>query len=268
MQRRSAVRDVLAVSVSLLFWFAGVAHADASDVYLKPVLKTGEHINNMFSKTVSIQGTGFDEYDKRIAGSSSVTVTKIAADGTTFNLDYRYDGYSNGSGEYKVLADGVSDCFRDKCAINDQTSGVLFNPLLWGPVPKDIHAGSSWTVNIVQPWEIGPTGTEQVRVVRLDPANGEITLAREGSGSGPSSDDEAREKSGKPIVITQDGKEIEVSVIPGATHWTGYTTIWKGVIIGDVIVVERHVTLVAKSGEKFEGEQRSYTLLNLLRDAV
>jgi hypothetical protein len=32
--------------------------------------------------------------------------------------------------------------------------------------------------------------------------------------------------------------------------------------------VRRRVTLVSRSGDKFEGEQRSYTLLNLLPDAL
>ena len=266
MQSRPAVRNVIAVS--FLFWIAGVAQADPSDTYLKPALRVGEHLSNVFSKTVSIQGAGYDEYVKRIAGSANVTVSRMDEDGITFDSDYRYDGYTSGKGDYRVMPDGMSSCYQGKCAINDQTSGVVFNPYLWGPVPKDIHVGSSWTVHIGQAWEIGPPGTEEVRVVSLDPTNGGITLAREGSGSGPSSDDAAREQSGKPVVITKDGKEIQVSVIPGATHWSGYTTIRKGVIVGDVIMVERHVMLVAKTGEKFEGEQRTYTLLNLLRNDV
>jgi hypothetical protein len=268
MRSRSAVRDVLVASASLLLVLAAPAHADPSDAYLKPAVKAGEHFADVFSKAVSIQGTGFDEYVKRVSGSANYAVSSVAADGITFSSDYRYDGFASGSGAYKALTDGMTSCVQDKCSVDDETSGLLFNSLLWGPVPKDIHVGSSWTVHITQSWEIGPPGTEEVRVVRLDPANGEITLARDGSGNGSSSDDEARKKAGKPVTITKDGKVIEVSVVPGATHWSGYTTIRKGVMVGDVIMVERHVTLVAKTGEKFEGEQRSYTLLDLLQDKV
>ena len=268
MKSRLPVRHVLAASAALLLTVAVSAHADPSDAYLKPALKSGEQLADVFSKAVSIQGTGFDEYVKRVSGSADYTVSGVAGDGITFSSDYRYDGLGSGSGSYKAMSDGMTNCNKGKCSIDDETSGLLFNPLLWGPTPKDIHVGSSWTVHIAQSWEIGPPGTEEVRVVSLDPANGEITLAREGSGSGTSSDDEARAQSGKPVTITKDGKSIEVSVVPGATHWSGYTTIRKGVIVGDVIMVERHVTLVAKTGEKFEGEQRIYTLLNLLQDKV
>ena len=268
MKSRLSVRYVLAASAALLLMVAVPANAGSSDAYLKPALKAGEHLLDVFSKAVSIQGTGFDEYVKRVSGSADYTVSGLTGDGISFSSDYRYDGRGSGSGSYKAMADGMTNCNQGKCSVDDETSGLLFNPLLWGPVPKDIHVGSSWTVHIAQSWEIGPPGTEEVRVVSLDPANGGITLAREGSGSGTSSDDEARVQSGKPVTITKDGKQIEVSVVPGATHWSGYTTIRKGVIIGDVIMVERHVTLVAKNGEKFEGEERSYTLLDLLQDKV
>lgn len=50
------------------------------------------------------------------------------------------------------------------------------------------------------------------------------------------------------------------------TTWSAYTIVRKGAIVGDTIVVKRHVTLVSASSRKFEGEQRSYTLENLLRD--
>ncbi len=127
----------------------------------------------------------------------------------------------------------------------------------------------TWDVAIPRPWEIGPAGTEQVRVLRVDPRNEVVTLSRTGNGAGLSSDDQSREKSGKPMQITTTaGKTIEVSVIPGETSWSGYTTIRRGIIVSDVIMVRRHVTLVSRSGDKFEGEQRSYTLLNLLPDAI
>ena len=67
-------------------------------------------------------------------------------------------------------------------------------------------------------------------------------------------------------ITTTAGKTIEVSVTPGKARWIGYTTIQRGVIVSDVIMLQRHVTLVSRSGERFEGEQRAYTLLNLSQD--
>jgi hypothetical protein len=166
------------------------------------------------------------------------------------------------SGTDTRLGDGITECWNDHCAVNDSTSGLLFNHHLWGDMPGDVQAGSSWTATIAAPWEIGPPGTEQVRVLRLDAANGEITLSREGAGTGNSSDDLRKPDI---VITTNDGRTLKFKVIPGGSHWSGYTTIWRGVIVADEILVQRHVTLVAPDGETFEGEQRSYTLENLAR---
>lgn len=244
------------------------ARADSSDAYLKPALKVHERLAGVFSKTVSIKGSGFDEYTKRIAGSANYTVTAVTPEAISFTSDYRYDGYPSGGGNYKILRDGITNCWDDKCAVNDETSGVLFNPLLWGVIPKELTVGTQWIAHITRPWEIGPAGTERVEVMRLDPLNSVIVLAREGSGTGSSSDDEALKASGKSVTITRRGKEIAVSLIPGKAHWTGYTTVCRGVIISDVIMVHRQVTMVSKSGETFQGEQRSYTLLDYIQSTV
>lgn len=259
---------VSGVTIALFIVTATPARADSSAQYLRPALKTGERITDVFSKTVSIKGQGFDEYVGRIAGSGNATITRIIPKAISFSQTYRYDGYASGAGNSEILSDQMTICFQGKCRIDDETSGVLFNPLLWGPVPDEIHVGTSWKVTISKPWEIGPSGTEQVRVLRLDPLNHVITLLREGMGSGTSSDDLARQQSGKPLSITVAGKKIDVSLIPGASRWSGTTTVCRGVILSDEIMVERQVTLVSKTGRKFVGEQRSYTLLNYSQDAA
>lgn len=244
------------------------AYADSSDLYLRPTLKVGQHLSSVFSKTVSIKGGGFEEYTKRISGSANNIVTSVTAGAVTFNSNYRYDGYLSGSGDFKILRDGITNCYQEKCSVNNQTSGVLFNPLLWGTIPKILEPGSHWTAYIGQSWEIGPRGNEQVRVVRLDSVNHVVTLAREGRGTGPSSDDEAMKKSDKQVLIETDGKQLAVSVAPGESHWSGYTTVCNGVIVSDVLMVERPVTLIAKDGAQFKAEERSYTLLNFIDDPV
>lgn len=239
------------------------AGAAPPDHYLTPNLKIGERLTSVFSKAVDISGPGFQEVVDRTSGTGDEVVTGINGDGITFSATVLYDGHAVQSGTDTRLEDGVSECWNGHCAVNDSTSGLLFNHYLWGEIPDDIHAGSSWTAMIAKPWEIGPAGTEKVRVLRLDPANGEITLLREGAGAGNSSDDLRKPEI---TISTKDGRTLKVKMIPGESHWSGYTTICRGVIVGDEILVKRHVTLVAPDGETFEGEQRSYTLENLARD--
>jgi hypothetical protein len=266
---RAARHLALCASISCL----GISwvHAEPATSFLRPELKVGEHLSDVFAKTVSTRGAGFEETVDRISGTADYAVTGVTAKAFVFDEDDRYDGHpANGPVHgIEILRDGITNCHAGKCRINDQTSGVIFNPLLWGKAPEQLRAGVSWDVAIAKPWEIGPAGTEQVRVLRADPRDGVIALTRTGSGEGPSSDDQSREKRGKPMQITTTaGKTIAVSVIPGKASWSGYTTIRRGVIVSDVIMVRRHVTLVSASGDRFEGEQRSYTLLNLSRDAI
>ncbi|MHB1058497.1 MAG: hypothetical protein ACYC0F_11540 [Rhodanobacter sp.] len=246
-------------------------HAESATALLRPDLKVGERLSDVFAKTVSTKGAGFEEKVDRISGTADYAVTGVTAKAFVFDEADRYDGYpaSGPVHDIEILRDGITNCHAGKCRINDQTSGVIFNPLLWGKAPDQLRAGTSWDVAIPDPWEIGPAGTEQVRVLRVDQRGGVVTLVRTGSGEGPSSDDRSREKRGKPMQITTTaGKTVEVSVIPGKASWSGCTTIRHGVIVSDVIMVQRHVTLVSASGDRFEGEQRSYTLLNLSQDAI
>lgn len=271
MNHRFRTTGHLALCASIFCLGISLARAESAEAFLRPELKVGERLSDVFSKTVSTRGTGFKENVDRISGTADYTVTGVTAKATVFDEEDRYDGYpaSGPLHDIEILRDGISNCHEGKCRINDQTSGVIFNPLLWGQAPDQLRAGMSWNVTVPKPWEIGPAGAEQVRVLRVDPGNGVVTLSRTGNGAGLSSDDQHREKSGKPMQITTTaGKTIEVSVIPGKASWSGYTTIRRGVIVSDVIMVRRHVTLVSRNGDKFEGEQRSYTLLNLSQDAI
>lgn len=267
----SRVASVTAFLAAVLCPAMSLAHAESASAYLIPDLRVGEHLSDVFSKAVSIQGAGFAEYVHRISGSADYTVTGSTPTAIVFDEADRYDGHPSGetAHDVEILRDGITDCHLGKCAVNDETSGLVFNPLLWGKAPDVLRPGTSWTVRIGKPWEIGPAGTEQVRVIRVDPLNDVVTLARTGTGSGPSSDDQYYRQNGKPVQITTAaGKTIEVAVNPGETHWSGYTTVCKGIIVSDEIMVWRHVTLVSRGGDKFEGEQRSYTLLNLSRDTI
>lgn len=246
-----------------LVCIAPAALAEPSSTYLAPNLKVGESLSSVFSKAVAITGPGFQDVVKRISGTGEDVVTAIHGNEITFRSEGLYDGRPDQKGIHKRLGDGITDCWNDQCTVNDETSGTIFNRYLWGDAPQDVHVGTSWGVTIAKPWEIGPRGSEQVRVLRLDPLNRVITLTREGSGVGPSSDDAYKNDI---TITTTGGKTLDVRVVPGEAHWTGYTTVREGVIIADEILVERHVTLVASTGQRFEGKQRSYTLENLASD--
>lgn len=249
----------LSLSACVLACLAATAAAEPGSAYLKPDLRIGERLSSVFSKTMAITGTQFKDVVGRTSGTGEEVVTAIDGNEITFRTVARYDGHPVQQGIDKRLKDGITECWNGQCAINDETSGTLFNPYLWGQVPQDIHAGATWTAVIAKPWEIGPPGTERVRVLRLDPINHEITLTREGSGNGASSDDAHRHEI---TITTKAGKKLRVTVVPGESHWSGYTTIRRGLIIGDEILLQRHVMLVAKTGERFKGNERIYTLEN------
>src|SRR3546814_6520609 len=112
--------------------------------------------------------------------SSDLTVTGVTAKAFVFDEDDRYDGHpANGPvHDIEILRDGITNCHAGKCRINDQTSGVIFNPLLWGKAPEQLRAGMRWNVAIPKPWEIGPARTEQVRVLRADSRDGDRKSTR------------------------------------------------------------------------------------------
>lgn len=244
------------VAMSGLVW--GTAYADPSADYLAPVVKPGDREATVFSKAVSIKGQGFDEYVGRVSGTATDTITAVAPDAITVDETYRYDGRPEAADTFIVRDHGTTICLNGQCSPNDQTSGARFIPYLWGNIPQDITLGSSWTAEIAKPWEIGPEGMERITVVRLDRDTHLVTLKREGEGDGPSSDDAAKNGKGNIVV---GGKTIAVTITPGRTHWEGYTTIAAGLTISDEIIARRPVTLTTDTGEKYEGEERVYTLL-------
>jgi hypothetical protein len=160
----SRVVATAAFCASIFCLGSSSAYAESTAAYLSPSLKVGEHLSDVFSKTVSIKGTGFNEKVDRISGSADYMVTGVTPEAFIFDEEGRYDGHPNHgvAHDIKILQDGITNCQKDKCAVNDETSGVTFNPLLWGNAPDDIRTGTTWTVNIPKPWEIGPSGTEQV----------------------------------------------------------------------------------------------------------
>jgi hypothetical protein len=247
---------------------AGAPAASPHPDYLKPQVRVGEQITDVYAKSVSWSGPGLKGHVARYSGTSTYTVTSVEAGAIAFDELDRADGRppSPAVGA-KVLADGNTWCFNGECRINDQTSGVFFIPLLWGTAPEEVHAGSAWRVEIDKPWEIGPKGEEQVRVVDTDPVNGAITLMRHGTGEGWSSDELRWVRGKTPFQITTaDGEQVVARPHPGTATWSGYTTIRRGVIVSDEIMLTQQMEFVARDGRSWHAELRVYTLLDLASD--
>lgn len=234
------------------------AHADASSAYFRLQLQKGETYTTVFSKAISIKGDGFKEIVSRISGSASDTVVNPDPANPAFKNNYRYDGFTEGASQYDVRNGGTTYCGHGKCATDAESSGVMFNPLLWGTPPNDLKVGMTWKIKITQPWELGPPGTETVRVVSLDPVNHVVMLDRWGSGSGESDSEDAHTAH-----ITVGNQTAVATLVPGPSHWSGQTVFRHGIILSDVILIERPVTLVSTLG-KFQGMEREYTLLNAM----
>jgi hypothetical protein len=236
---------------------AAVFAADQGKVspYLTLQLQKDQVYATVFSKAVEVRGEGFDDYTGRYSGTAAYKVLDPNPDRPVFDL--RSPAFDKAS--YHVVLTqqdkGQQDCIEGKCEVDRETSGLTFNPLLWGMPTGELKVGQTWEVQVTEPWEIGPQGSETVRVVSLDPATGTVTLRREGSGNGASQDDARK----LPIVVK--GRKLEATVTAGSSHWSGLTTIQHGIILNDDILIRRRVTLQTEAGQ-FTGEETEYTLLN------
>lgn len=241
----------------------GVSVAIAADSpppagYFRMQLTPGATYGDVFSRTFSIKGQGFQEIVKRQSGSAAYTVVDTNPDRPVFQLTYRYDGTAPGSGRVQIRDRGRTVCFDDKCQVDAETSGLAFDPVLWGEPPPNLMPGTSWRLRITQPWELGPPGNETIRVVSVDPANAAVMLDREGHGSGLSDSEDLHN-----VAMTVGKATVDAKIVAGASHWSGQTVFRHGIILSDVLLLERPVTLVTKIGS-FKGIERAYTLLNAM----
>jgi hypothetical protein len=245
-------------AAALLLGMAGVASAAGSaGDYLTPAVHPGDRLDTIFSKAVAITGADFDPFVHRVSGTASDQIEVVTPDAITEYERYAYDGSASGAVRVVIRNHGISDCdVHGKCDTNDSTSATMFDSLLWGPVPGDIAVGSTWSVHVKTPWEIGPAGEEKISVARLDPHLGLITLTRTGSGTGPSSDDAARNV----FTIVSHGRSISVKLKPGPATWQGRATFVHGVTVADEIMLTRSVELVTDQGRVFHGSERIYTI--------
>ena len=93
-------------------------------------------------------------------------------------------------------------------------------------------------------------------MVSVDPAAGTATLMREGSSEGYFLDEP------KQIKMGREGETIVLNLIPGVSHWRGYATFARGVLLSDELVVTRTEVLRSDEGKEVAALERRIMLLN------
>lgn len=234
-----------------------ISPGDSSDWFFKLNLNKGEKLSNIFSRAIAYHGDGFTDVVQRVSGTGTYTVIENDSQAPIFESTGLYDGRPEGKGKYTVRADGQS-IYNGKSYQDDSASGLLYNSFIWGVPPTTLHEGDQWEAVINQPWELGGSGKQTVTIMQIDKLHHSITLKREGSGEGFYDGD------AKQITVTlKDGKKVKMDMVPGKSNWSGYSTIKKGVIISDELLVTRPITLKNDS-LSLSGGQREYILLNAM----
>jgi hypothetical protein len=242
------------------FSFTGLALSAAKsltgDDYLTPHLRVSQSYSNVFAIAHAVKAEGFDEYVRRNGGSGDYTVTTASNDAWQFRGTYHYDGQAPVPiGELRD--GGRTACSDGKCVPYDDGTGLLYNPTLWGTPPTHLAAGVSRTEHHEKPWELGgPNGTQTVTVIHADPTTATVTLKREGTSEGFFADEPAQLK------MVRSGQTVVVNLVPGETHWRGYATFTKGVVISDELVVTRRDILRSIDGQEVKAVERRIMLLN------
>jgi hypothetical protein len=249
------VSFVSALGVLTTAGYAAEKTIDASRC-LETRMQVSQEIGNVFSRTVAFQINGFDPFIKRVSGTGIYKVEQITPQQIVADATFLYDGHPASKGISIIKDGGRTLCWNNDCSTATDASGVSINPLFWGTPKEKLHVGQTWDVRISIPWELGPAGQQIVKVISIDPLNDGITLERSGEGEGDSVNEI------KTLTLTKDKKTYVVEVSEGKARWSGYTTFRHGVILSDVLLVERPVTVTSKEFGQSTGKERQYILLN------
>jgi hypothetical protein len=227
-----------------------------SSGFFDPVLVQGQTVSQVFSRTVSTRVEGFDAIASRISGTGSYRLSAVLQNQFLFDSQFLYDGRPVAAGVTKIQRDGAESCWQGTCGPATDASGLLFNSLLWGTAPRRIGVGTRWHTRISLPWELGPPGEEEVTVTALDASTGSVTLLRRGSGEGFFDNESPQVK------LTKEGKEYLLESKPGIANWSGYTTIARGIVLNDELLVERSLSLSSTEFGTRKAMQRQYIILS------
>ncbi|WPU92853.1 hypothetical protein SNE25_26365 [Mucilaginibacter sabulilitoris] len=212
-------------------------------------------MGTVFMRTIAISGKDFPGLVSRVSGTADYTVKTATPDTASFTTVFRVDGHPASTLDIAISDQGRSIAFSGKRSLNHEGSGLTYNTFLWGNPPSNLKVGDTWTVNLVQPWESGGPGKQTVRVEWVNPKNHTICLRRDGDSEG-FFEDEAKE-----LTINKGGKPLKVAIVPGKTHWTGYTIFKEGLIISDELMATRNLQLCADD-QIYPADEREYMMLN------
>jgi len=226
--------------------------------FFEPNLKVRQKIATIFSKTVSYEGGGIDPNAGSIGGTEKLEVEDNSPLQPVFKSWAHYDGQPVREALVEFRSRGQLHCKpkTDECRTYLDDSGPLFDAFLWGDPPSAIQEGQTWNVQLSKEWELGPPGDQTVTVVAVDPGHRQVTLKREGSGSGWFKNDQHQMK------ITRGGKEYTVAITPGEAHWVGFSSFREGVTVSDELLETRTLTISSKEFGTATITERQFTILN------
>ncbi len=256
---QKASRFIIAILIAL----AGAGAASASPpkstrvdaaFYLKPHPVAGQTLSDLTSRVISIYGPGIEDSVVQIPATGTYTFhPSESSDIFKWTVDVRMDGKTvlkNLEGDYRDHQ--TTMCFQGKCNFITDASGPFYNPTFWGSPQGKLSPGQSWTVELKQPWELGPPGTQTVTVLSVDKVNGIIVLKREGEGVGP------YEGNHDSALIRKDGKQYKVSAKYGKAHWVGQAVFQHGVVMSDELLCNTPVELSSPEIGTVQAWQRQY----------
>jgi hypothetical protein len=249
---------------AVLLVLAGrLAAASPATATLVPQFAAGQTFGTVFSIMRSIKAEGYDDYAGRNGGSADYTVIAVRPEAWRLRVNYRYDGRATGSDEIELRDGGRTACTLKadataNCQPSLDGSGLIYNPLLWGTPPAKLSPGATWRVDITPAWELGGAhGSEQVTIVSVDASTDTIVLKREGSSEGFFGEGEPTQRQ-----LSRAGQSETLELLPGTAHWRGFTTITKGVIFSDELLVTRESRLRTTAGALVNATERWIMLLN------
>ena len=225
--------------------------------YLKADPKAGDIVSDITYRVIATHGPGIEDNVWQVPATGTYTILSSDSPGVIkWNVSVRMDGklaIKDADGDYRD--DGKTMCFKGKCSFTTDASGPFFNPTFWGNPQGDLKPGMSWTVELTQPWELGPPGKQTVTVLSVDKLNGMVVLKREGQGVG------SYEGKHDVALIMRDGKQYRVDVKHGNAHWIGQAVFKHGVVVSDELLCNTDVELSSPEVGTIQAQERQYMSL-------
>lgn len=230
--------------------------ADNASV-LVPHVQQGQTLCDITYRVIALHGTGFDDRVVQIPATGTFTFQPNDDPSTIkWKFSVRMDGKTaieNVLGEYRD--EGRVQCVNGQCNVMTDASSPFYNPAFWGKPIGRLVPGMVWNVELKQPWELGPAGTQTITVLSVDRASGIVVLKREGEGVGP------YEGKHDATTVKKDGKTIRVDTKYGKAHWVGQAVFQHGITVSDELLTITPVEVSSPEIGTVHAEERQYMSL-------